>query len=154
MASVTFSKVGKSYGSTRVVTDLDLELADGSITVLVGPSGCGKTTSLRMLAGLEGVSSGPIHIGDRDVTTLEPKDRDIAMVFQNYALYPHLSVRENIAFPLRAKRCGAPTRSPRHWVWMHWSSANPRTCPVASNSGSRSGVPSSASPRCSCSTSR
>ena len=104
MASVTFSKVGKSYGSTRVVTDLDLELADGSITVLVGPSGCGKTTSLRMLAGLEGVSSGTIHIGDRDVTTLEPKDRDIAMVFQNYALYPHLSVRENIAFPLRAQK--------------------------------------------------
>ncbi|MGK2867004.1 MAG: ABC transporter ATP-binding protein [Mycobacterium sp.] len=104
MASVTFSKVGKSFGSTSVVSDLDLELADGTITVLVGPSGCGKTTSLRMLAGLEPVSAGSIRIGDRDVTALEPKDRDIAMVFQNYALYPHLSVRENIAFPLRAKK--------------------------------------------------
>ena len=104
MASVTFSKVGKAFGSTSVVSDLDLELTDGSMTVLVGPSGCGKTTSLRMLAGLEQVSAGTIHIGDRDVTALEPKDRDIAMVFQNYALYPHLTVRENIAFPLRAKK--------------------------------------------------
>jgi multiple sugar transport system ATP-binding protein len=104
MASVTFSKVNKSYGTATVVGGLDLELADGSMTVLVGPSGCGKTTSLRMLAGLEEVTSGTIHIADRDVTRLEPKERDIAMVFQNYALYPHLSVRENIAFPLRAKR--------------------------------------------------
>ncbi|MEV0670120.1 sn-glycerol-3-phosphate ABC transporter ATP-binding protein UgpC [Mycobacterium sp. NPDC050441] len=104
MAAVKFSKVGKSYGTTTVVSDLDLELADGSMTVLVGPSGCGKTTSLRMLAGLEEITSGSIHIGDRDVTALEPKERDIAMVFQNYALYPHLTVRENIAFPLRAKR--------------------------------------------------
>ncbi|MDV3124805.1 ABC transporter ATP-binding protein [Mycobacterium sp. 21AC1] len=104
MASVTFSKVGKAFGSTTVVADLDLDLADGSMTVLVGPSGCGKTTSLRMLAGLEPVTSGSIHIGDRDVTGLDPKERDIAMVFQNYALYPHLTVRENIAFPLRAKR--------------------------------------------------
>ncbi len=106
MASVKFSQVGKSYGATTVVADLDLELADGTLTVLVGPSGCGKTTSLRMLAGLEDVTSGSIHIGDRDVTALEPKDRDIAMVFQNYALYPHLTVRENIAFPLRAKKVG------------------------------------------------
>ncbi|BBX92884.1 sn-glycerol-3-phosphate ABC transporter ATP-binding protein UgpC [Mycolicibacterium boenickei] len=104
MASVKFSKVGKSYGAMTVVSDLDLELADGTLTVLVGPSGCGKTTSLRMLAGLEEITSGSIHIGDRDVTGLEPKERDIAMVFQNYALYPHLTVRENIAFPLRAKR--------------------------------------------------
>jgi len=104
MASVTFSGVSKSFGSTTVVSDLDLELADGAMTVLVGPSGCGKTTSLRMLAGLEQVSEGTIRIGDRDVTDLEPKERDIAMVFQNYALYPHLSVRENIAFPLRASK--------------------------------------------------
>ncbi|MBB2772130.1 MULTISPECIES: ABC transporter ATP-binding protein [Mycolicibacterium] len=104
MASVTFSAVTKAFGDATVVSELDLELTDGSMTVLVGPSGCGKTTSLRMLAGLEKVSSGSIHIGDRDVTALEPKERDIAMVFQNYALYPHLSVRENIAFPLRAKK--------------------------------------------------
>jgi multiple sugar transport system ATP-binding protein len=109
MATVTFSGVTKSYGSTTVVHDLDLELPDGSFTVLVGPSGCGKSTSLRMLAGLESVSSGTISIGDRDVTHLAPRDRDIAMVFQNYALYPHLTVRENIAFPLRATRTPRPT---------------------------------------------
>ena len=108
MATVTFSGVTKSYGSTTVVHDLDLELPDGSFTVLVGPSGCGKSTSLRMLAGLESVSSGTISIGDRDVTHLAPRDRDIAMVFQNYALYPHLTVRENIAFPLRATRTPRP----------------------------------------------
>ncbi|NVN50529.1 ABC transporter ATP-binding protein [Mycolicibacterium hippocampi] len=104
MAAVSFSGVSKSYGDMAVVSDLDLELTDGSMTVLVGPSGCGKTTSLRMLAGLEEVTSGTIRIDGRDVTRLEPKQRDIAMVFQNYALYPHLTVRENIAFPLRAKR--------------------------------------------------
>jgi multiple sugar transport system ATP-binding protein len=104
MATVRFSGVNKSYGSTTVVHDLDLELPDGSFTVLVGPSGCGKSTSLRMLAGLETVTAGTISIGDRDVTHLAPRDRDIAMVFQNYALYPHLTVRENIAFPLRASK--------------------------------------------------
>lgn len=104
MAEVRFSGVNKSYGSTTVVHDLDLALPDGSFTVLVGPSGCGKSTSLRMLAGLESVTSGTITIGDRDVTHLAPRDRDIAMVFQNYALYPHLTVRENIAFPLRASK--------------------------------------------------
>jgi multiple sugar transport system ATP-binding protein len=107
MATVRFAGVTKSYGPTTVVSDLDLELPDGSFTVLVGPSGCGKSTSLRMLAGLETVTSGTISIGDRDVTHLQPRDRDIAMVFQNYALYPHLSVAENIAFPLRA------TKTPR-----------------------------------------
>jgi multiple sugar transport system ATP-binding protein len=104
MATVRFSGVNKSYGSTSVVSDLDIELPDGSFTVLVGPSGCGKSTSLRMLAGLESVTSGTITIGDRDVTNLQPRDRDVAMVFQNYALYPHLTVRENIAFPLRASK--------------------------------------------------
>ncbi len=104
MATVRFRSVNKSYGSTHVVSDLNLELPDGSFTVLVGPSGCGKSTSLRMLAGLESITSGEITIGDRNVTHLQPRDRDIAMVFQNYALYPHLTVRENIAFPLRAAK--------------------------------------------------
>ncbi|MBJ7338529.1 sn-glycerol-3-phosphate ABC transporter ATP-binding protein UgpC [Mycolicibacterium sp.] len=104
MATVRFSDVNKAYGPISVVSDLNLELPDGSFTVLVGPSGCGKSTSLRMLAGLESVTSGTITIGDRDVTQLQPRDRDVAMVFQNYALYPHLSVRENIAFPLRAAK--------------------------------------------------
>jgi multiple sugar transport system ATP-binding protein len=104
MATVRFRGVTKSYGSTDVVSDLNLELPDGSFTVLVGPSGCGKSTSLRMLAGLESITSGEITIGDRTVTNLQPRDRDVAMVFQNYALYPHLTVRENIAFPLRASK--------------------------------------------------
>ena len=104
MATVTFSNVNKSYGQTQIVENLNLELPDGSLTVLVGPSGCGKSTSLRMLAGLEPITSGEIVIGDKTVTRLEPKDRDVAMVFQNYALYPHLTVRENIAFPLRATK--------------------------------------------------
>jgi multiple sugar transport system ATP-binding protein len=104
MATVRFRSVNKSYASTHVVSDLNLELPDGSFTVLVGPSGCGKSTSLRMLAGLESITSGEITIGDRNVTKLQPRDRDVAMVFQNYALYPHLTVRENIAFPLRAAK--------------------------------------------------
>ncbi len=104
MARVTFENVVKKYGDNTIVKGLDLELPDGAFTVLVGPSGCGKTTTLRMIAGLEPVTSGSIRIGDKDVTKLEPKDRDIAMVFQNYALYPHLTVRENLAFPLRAIR--------------------------------------------------
>jgi multiple sugar transport system ATP-binding protein len=104
MARVTFDNVVKKYGDNTIVKGLNLELPDGAFTVLVGPSGCGKTTTLRMIAGLEPVTSGSIRIGDKDVTKLEPKDRDIAMVFQNYALYPHLTVRENLAFPLRAIR--------------------------------------------------
>ena len=104
MAVVRFANVTKSYGSISVVDDLNLELPEGSFTVLVGPSGCGKSTSLRMLAGLDSVTSGTITIGDHDVTHLQPRDRDVAMVFQNYALYPHLTVRENIAFPLRATK--------------------------------------------------
>ncbi|PFG39194.1 carbohydrate ABC transporter ATP-binding protein (CUT1 family) [Georgenia soli] len=103
MASVTFDKATRIYpGSERPAVDaLDLEVADGEFLVLVGPSGCGKSTSLRMLAGLEDVNSGRIFIGDRDVTDVQPKDRDIAMVFQNYALYPHMSVADNMGFALK-----------------------------------------------------
>ncbi|WP_181770835.1 ABC transporter ATP-binding protein [Amycolatopsis pittospori] len=103
MAPVTFSDTTRFYaGVDRPAVDgLDLEVADGEFLVLVGPSGCGKSTTLRMLAGLEGVDDGSIHIGDRDVTELPPKDRDIAMVFQNYALYPHMTVGENIGFHLK-----------------------------------------------------
>src|SRR5688572_27165924 len=97
MASVTYDKAQRIYpgADTPAVQDLDLEIEDGEFMVLVGPSGCGKSTSLRMLAGLEEVTAGSIHIGDRDITHLPPKDRDIAMVFQNYALYPHMTVAEN-----------------------------------------------------------
>ncbi|MFZ4124146.1 MAG: ABC transporter ATP-binding protein [Candidatus Planktophila sp.] len=103
MAKVTFENVIKKYGDVLAVDNLNLELEDGKFTVLVGPSGCGKTTTLRMIAGLEEVSSGKISINQKDVTSLEPKDRDISMVFQNYALYAHLTVAENIIFPLLAR---------------------------------------------------
>ena len=103
MASVTFDKATRLYpGTARPAVDkIDLEVADGEFLVLVGPSGCGKSTTLRMLAGLEEVNEGRILIGDRDVTDVPPKDRDIAMVFQNYALYPHMTVAENMGFALK-----------------------------------------------------
>lgn len=103
MAKVTFEMASRVYpGAERPAVDsFDLEIQDGEFLVLVGPSGCGKSTTLRMLAGLEEVTSGKIFIGDKDVTTLSPKDRDIAMVFQNYALYPHMTVAENMAFALK-----------------------------------------------------
>ena len=103
MASVTYDNATRVYpGTERPAVDaLNLEIADGEFLVLVGPSGCGKSTSLRMLAGLEDVNSGRILIGDRDVTDVQPKDRDIAMVFQNYALYPHMSVADNMGFALK-----------------------------------------------------
>jgi multiple sugar transport system ATP-binding protein len=101
MASITYDKIVKRYpDGTQAVSDLDISVADGEFLVLVGPSGCGKTTALRMAAGLEEISGGRLLIGDRVVNHVAPADRDIAMVFQNYALYPHMTVRENIAFPL------------------------------------------------------
>jgi multiple sugar transport system ATP-binding protein len=100
MASVSIVKVEKAYGSNKVVHGIDIEIDDGEFCVLVGPSGCGKSTLLRMVAGLEDISGGTIKIGDRVVNDVQPKDRDIAMVFQNYALYPHMTVRENMAFSL------------------------------------------------------
>jgi len=103
MATVSFNKATRIYpgGDKPAVDQLELDVADGEFLVLVGPSGCGKSTSLRMLAGLEDVNAGSIHIGDRDVTHLPPKDRDIAMVFQNYALYPHMTVADNMGFALK-----------------------------------------------------
>jgi multiple sugar transport system ATP-binding protein len=116
MATVTFDKATRIYpGADKPAVDaLDLEIADGEFLVLVGPSGCGKSTSLRMLAGLEEVDSGALRIGDRDVTHLPPKARDIAMVFQNYALYPHMSVADNMGFAL--KIAGAPKEEIRRRV--------------------------------------
>jgi multiple sugar transport system ATP-binding protein len=105
MASVTFSSVSKVYpDGTRAVSDLDLDAEDGELLILVGPSGCGKTTALRMIAGLEEISEGEIRIGERVVNRVPSKDRDIAMVFQSYALYPHLSVADNIAFGLKVRK--------------------------------------------------
>ncbi|MBA3487941.1 MAG: ATP-binding cassette domain-containing protein, partial [Longispora sp.] len=105
MARLTLSDVGKVYADgTRAVESLSLEVASGEFLVLVGPSGCGKTTALRMVAGLEDISEGTISIDDRVVNRVAPRDRDVAMVFQSYALYPHLSVAENIAFGLKLRK--------------------------------------------------
>ncbi|RPJ75848.1 MAG: ATP-binding cassette domain-containing protein, partial [Desulfobacteraceae bacterium] len=104
MAGVLLKNVVKQFKNTTAVDRLNIEIQDKEFAVLVGPSGCGKTTALRMIAGLEAVSSGEIYIGDRLVNEVGPKDRDIAMVFQNYALYPHMSVRENLGFGLKMRK--------------------------------------------------
>ena len=104
MAIVSFERVRKDFGTTTVVQDFDLQVADGELVVLVGGSGCGKSTILRMLAGLESVTSGTVRIGGREVTHLPPRERDVAMVFQDYALYPHLTARENISLGLRLRK--------------------------------------------------
>jgi ABC-type sugar transport system ATPase subunit len=115
MADVVFDKVCKRYpgATTPVIDGLDLAVADGELLVMVGPSGCGKSTVLRMLAGLETISSGELRIQGRRVNELEPKARDVAMVFQDYALYPHMSVRENLAFPLKMRRIPAAEQARR-----------------------------------------
>jgi len=106
MAEIRLEKVRKTYGNVVAVHGVDLCIGDGELLVFLGPSGCGKSTTLRMIAGLEEISSGTIRIGERDVTTLEPKDRNIAMVFQNYALYPHKTIYDNLAFGLRMRKMG------------------------------------------------
>lgn len=115
MATVTFERATRLYpgANTPAVDELELEIADGEFLVLVGPSGCGKSTSLRMLAGLEEVNGGRILIGAKDVTHVEPKERDIAMVFQNYALYPHMTVAENMGFALKLAKVAKAEREQR-----------------------------------------
>ena len=105
MARIVFDQVTMAYpGGVQAIDDLSLEIGDGEFMVFVGPSGCGKTTALRSIAGLEQVTSGTVAVGDRVVNDLPPKDRDIAMVFQNYALYPHMSVAQNLAFGLEQRK--------------------------------------------------
>jgi ABC-type sugar transport system ATPase subunit len=104
VANVSFEHVRKDFGTATVVQDFDLHVADGELVVLVGGSGCGKSTILRMLAGLESVTSGTVRIGEREVTHLPPRERDVAMVFQDYALYPHLTARQNISLGLRLRK--------------------------------------------------
>ena len=108
MAQVKLQQLVKNYDDTPAVRGIDLEIADKEFLVLVGPSGCGKSTTLRMIAGLEDITSGDILIGDHVVNDVPPKDRDIAMVFQNYALYPHMTVFENMSFGLRLKKVPKP----------------------------------------------
>src|ERR687896_56098 len=103
MAELRYAGVRKDYGEVRALRGLDLEVVDGEFLVLVGPSGCGKSTALRTAAGLEDVTEGSIHIGDQEVTRVAPGRRNVSMVFQSYALFPHLSVLQNIGFGLRAR---------------------------------------------------
>ena len=113
MANLALRDLSKTYDKTEVLHSINLEVKDGEFIVFVGPSGCGKSTTLRMIAGLEEVTSGTVEIGGRVVNNLEPKDRDIAMVFQNYAIYPHMSVRKNIAFGLRTSKMTRPQKQAR-----------------------------------------
>ena len=109
MAAIELDRLTKVYpDGTRAVSELDIEIADGEFIVLVGPSGCGKTSALRMVAGLEPISGGTVRIGGRVVNDLPPKNRDIAMIFQNYALYPHMSAFKNIAFGLKMRKVPRP----------------------------------------------
>ena len=145
MATVTFRDATRTYPKSEVpaVNSLNLEVADGEFLVLVGPSGCGKTTSLRMLAGLEHVDDGTILIDGREVVNLAPRDRDIAMVFQNYALYPHMNVAANIGFALRlAKvpkrdRRSRRARPPDSSTWRTTSTASRASSPAGSANASR-----------------
>ncbi|MGN6184126.1 MAG: ABC transporter ATP-binding protein [Thermoanaerobaculia bacterium] len=113
MAGVRFENVAKRYGPVSVIEGLNLDIRDHEFMVLVGPSGCGKSTALRMIAGLEDISDGTVSIGDRVVNELQPKDRDVAMVFQSYALYPHMTVRENIEFGLKIRKMPKPEMDKR-----------------------------------------
>jgi len=111
--SIRFENVSKSFGELQVVDDLSLEIEDGEFVVLLGPSGCGKTTTLRMLAGLETVTSGDIFVGDERINDVPTQQRDLAMVFQSYALYPHMTIAENIAYPLRVRKLDRDERRKR-----------------------------------------
>ncbi|WP_295074261.1 ABC transporter ATP-binding protein [Tabrizicola sp.] len=113
MAEVRLSDVNKFYGGAQALHSVSLDIADGEFAVFVGPSGCGKSTLLRSIAGLEDISGGTIHIGDRDVTRIAPSDRDVAMVFQSYALYPHMTVRENMDFGMKVNNFAADDRKRR-----------------------------------------
>ncbi|CAN5853042.1 sn-glycerol-3-phosphate ABC transporter ATP-binding protein UgpC [soil metagenome] len=113
MAKVAFEHISKHFGAVKAVDDVSFEIEDGEFICLLGPSGCGKTTSLRMIAGLEPPTEGRIFIGDREVTKLPPKDRDIGMVFQDYALYPHMTIADNITYPLKVRGASAEERRSR-----------------------------------------
>jgi ABC-type sugar transport system ATPase subunit len=113
MATITLDKIEKSYGSVKVIHGIDLTIEDGEFVALVGPSGCGKSTLLRMVAGLEDISGGHLSIGETVVNTVEPRDRDIAMVFQDYALYPHMTVAENMSFGLKMRKTNEADRKAR-----------------------------------------
>lgn len=156
MATVSLKNVKKIYDNkVTAVHDFNLEIADKEFIVLVGPSGCGKSTTLRMIAGLEDISGGDLVIGGKRMNDVEPKDRDIAMVFQSYALYPHMTVYENMAFALKLRKVPKEQidkkvrERPRFWTSPSTWSASPRPCRAASASAWPSAAPSSVIPRCS-----
>ena len=162
MAGIEMKNIVKKYGDGfPAVNDVSIDVADGEFMILVGPSGCGKSTLLRMIVGLEDITDGDMMIGGKQVNDLAPRDRNLAMVFQNYALYPHLTVYENIAFPLRladkprtprsTRRCARPRRPSSS---TSTSSASRATCPAVSASAWRWVARSSATPTRSSSTSR
>lgn len=160
MAEVSLRKLRKTYGAVVAVEGVDLEIAKGELIVLLGPSGCGKSTTLRMVAGLETISAGELHIGGRNVTTLEPKDRDIAMVFQNYALYPHKTIRGNMSFGLKmrgmkgARSPGGSTLQRKCWTSRTCSTASRASFQADRCSVSHSAAPLFATRRCFCSMNR
>ena len=154
MADIKLENITKRYpDGYEAVKDMTLEIEDGEFVILVGPSGCGKSTALRMIAGLEDISDGELRIGGDVVNDKAPRDRDIAMVFQNYALYPHMTVEQNIGFGMRLRRTPKPVMAkrvggaPRSWACSTtWPASRP-TCPGASASGWPSAGPWSGSPR-------
>ena len=160
MAQVVLKDINKFYDAVHAVKDVNLQIRDKEFVVFVGPSGCGKTTTLRMIAGLEEISSGDISIDGTVVNDLAPMDRDIAMVFQNYALYPHMSVYDNMAFGLKMRKFAKAEIKKRVNEAAEilgigdYSSASRASSPAASASASRWAAPSCAIPGCSCSTSR
>jgi multiple sugar transport system ATP-binding protein len=156
MANVSIRNVRKSFGSTEVLHGVSVEIKDGEFVILVGPSGCGKSTLLRMIAGLENISAGEIAIGDRVVNNVAPKERDIAMVFQNYALYPHMTVRDNMAFSLSLAKVpkGLIEQQVARAAQILGLTPYLNRYPAASGSASPWAAPSSATRRCSCSTNR
>jgi len=159
MATVTLDGVRKSYAGREVVHGVDCAIADGELMVVVGPSGCGKSTLLRMVAGLETITAGTVAIDNRVVNGVEPKDRDIAMVFQNYALYPHMTARENMEFSLGAAwvrqipACGSTGRL-RYSASLSCSADARASFPAVKHSASRWGARLCAVRRCFCLTSR
>ena len=160
MTGVTLQKAVKRYGATQVIHGVDLTIDDGEFCVFVGPSGCGKSTLLRMIAGLEETTDGQINIGARDVTRMDPAERGVAMVFQTYALYPHMTVEENMGFGLKMN--GVAKAEIKRKVdgaskilkLDDYCLANPPLCQAGSGSVWPLAARSSAGPRCSCSTSR
>ncbi len=141
MASLALKDLVKRYGKTQVLHGINLDVEDGEFVVFVGPSGCGKSTTLRMIAGLEDVTSGSIEINGAVVNNLEPKQRNIAMVFQNYAIYPHMSVRKNIGFGLRTAKLSKADKATRivevaALLGMEeYLDRKPGACPVGSDNG-------------------